>query len=91
MVISMQGWQRVIRRFGKKTCLFSGYMVSMTYLLLVTMVMLQLYIPTVISFAMLPMLGEDESEQEGWWKIAIVYVDAVINGFGISGMYLAAW
>ena len=57
----------------------------------VTMVILQLYIPTVISFAMLPMLEEDESEQHGWWKIAIVYVDAVINGFGISGMYLAAW
>ena len=55
------------------------------------MVMLQLYIPTVISFSMLPMIEEDESEAHGWWKIALVYVNAVINGCGISGMYLAAW
>ena len=55
------------------------------------MVTSQLYIPTVISFAMLPMIDEDETEREGWWKITIVYVTAVINGIGVSGMYLAAW
>ena len=55
------------------------------------MVMLQIYIPTIISFTVLPMIEEGETEQEGWWKIALVYVMGVINGVGIGGMYLAAW
>ncbi|XP_065890144.1 sodium-dependent lysophosphatidylcholine symporter 1-B-like isoform X2 [Dysidea avara] len=76
MVLSMQVWQRVLRRFGKKTCLFCGYM---------------FYIPTIISFSMLPMRELDESYHEAWWKITILYIVAVINGWGISGMYLAAW
>ena len=93
MVLSMQVWQRVLRRFGKKTCLFCGYMVSG-----ISCCcnhgdddVIQFYIPTIISFSMLPMRELDESYHEAWWKITILYIVAVINGWGISGMYLAAW
>lgn len=83
----------MIKRYGKKMCLFSGYMVRITCccLLLVTMATLQIYIPTIISFTVLPMIEEGESEREGWWKIALVYAMGIINGVGIGGMYLAAW
>ena len=93
MVISMQGWQRVIRHYGKKTCLFSGYVVRSpcVYVTGCHGDLFQLYIPTVITFSMLPKLEDDESEAEGWWKVAIVYVNGVINGIGVGGMYLAAW
>jgi len=40
---------------------------------------------------MLPMVDEDETQQEAWWKITLVYIVGVINGLGVSGMYLAVW
>ena len=55
------------------------------------MVILQFYIPTIISFSFLPMIDEGESEHEAGWKIGILYLVAVINGIGFGGMYLAAW
>lgn len=58
---------------------------------MVTILNFQFYIPTIISFSVLPMREDDETQQDAWWKIAILYIVGVINGIGISGMYLASW